>query len=57
MAAASRRNCILFQHRVPLRTGNIDANIANPHNEEGNRLREKIYEVVVPPKGKVIAST
>lgn len=43
--------------RVPLRTGNKDANVANPNNEEGNCLQEKIYKVVVLPKCKIVAST
>ena len=41
----------------PLRLGNKGANIAKPHNEEGNSLNVKVYEVVISSKGNIIAAT
>lgn len=41
---------------LPLR-GDYGANIAKSCNEEANRLEEEVYEVVVLPVHKIIAST
>lgn len=42
---------------LPLRAGNNGSNIAKSANEEGNGLEEEVYEVVVLPMHKIVAST
>ena len=42
---------------VPLRVGNKGANITNPRDEESNCLDKEVHEVVVFPKGNVVAAT
>jgi hypothetical protein len=42
---------------LPLRAGDDGANIAKTCNEEGNGLKEQVYEVVVLPMDIIIAST
>ena len=43
--------------RVELRVGDNGANISKSHDEEGNCLGIKIYEVVVFPEYNIIAAT
>lgn len=57
MTAKWQPRGIILRKEAPLWIRNKGANIANPYNKEGNWLQEKIYEVVVPPIGKIIAST
>lgn len=40
-----------------LGTRSLSANVANPNYEEGTCLEEEVYEVMVLPKGQVVAST
>ena len=42
---------------VALRVGDNGANISKSHDEEGNCLGIKIYEVVVFPEHNIIATT